>query len=64
MHQLCAEYSAKAEEPADAVTETATQPPQAEPATRPALPARQWSTPLAKTIAQAIEVRPSAPLYT
>ncbi|KAL2400995.1 hypothetical protein ABEF95_009685 [Exophiala dermatitidis] len=56
MHQLCAEYSAKAEDPADAVTETATQPPQAEPATRPALPARQWSTPLAKTIAQAIEV--------
>ncbi|EXJ91222.1 hypothetical protein A1O1_04332 [Capronia coronata CBS 617.96] len=50
---LCARYSAKSHDETNGLV---TQSPEAQPAARPTLPNRQWSTPLAKTIAQAIEV--------
>ncbi|EXJ92833.1 hypothetical protein A1O3_01387, partial [Capronia epimyces CBS 606.96] len=50
--KLCAHYSTRRH---DETSPPVTQLPESQPAARPTLPARQWSTPLAKTIAQAIE---------
>lgn len=50
--------SSASSKPVDGNQEVPTpQPPEAKTAASPTLPVRRWSTPLAKTIAQAIEVR-------
>ncbi|KIW56046.1 hypothetical protein PV05_04743 [Exophiala xenobiotica] len=49
-------WSSNGPNPADGSSVPATQPAEAKTAASPTLPSRKWSTPLAKTIAQAIEV--------